>query len=267
MQQFHAIHPGSTARQMEDARREGGGSSYAWLADGMASVLDGALLDVACGDGPLLDLWVARGASPSRVVGVDASAAELALAAARPHMAGVRLLQARAQALPFADASFDGIGCHMALMVMDDVEVVVAELARVLRPGGTIAVVVGGGVPPTGAFAVFAELFGRRWQAGEVANPVRLGDARTFSAEGLRALFSAAFADVTIDGDRLELGGTADAVWRNLVETYDVAMLDHDQREALRAEYDAAIAAAGYDRGAVPMSIGVLRMVARRSGA
>src|SRR3954464_9616069 len=89
---FHATHPGITSRAMERA------GSYDRLA---ARAGDGRVLDLACGDGPLL----AR--LPPGSVGLDVSAEELA--AARTRCPASPLVQGRAQALPFADASFDAV--------------------------------------------------------------------------------------------------------------------------------------------------------------
>ncbi|MFF8732632.1 class I SAM-dependent methyltransferase [Streptomyces sp. NPDC015171] len=47
--------------------------------------------------------------------------------------------------LPFADDGFDACVCPMALMLMGEIELVMAEIARVLSPGGVPACVVGGG--------------------------------------------------------------------------------------------------------------------------
>ncbi len=263
---FHAAQAGATSRQLGAGRLDDGRSTYAWLADAVDIGSSGLLLDLACGDGHLLELFANRGADPARLVGVDMSDAELSLAAGRAMLAGARLERARAQALPLADGSVGAAACHMALMLMDDVERVAAELARVSQPGAGIAMVVGGGVPPDGAFAIFAELFGRLWREEQVANPVRLGDPRTFDPAGLASLFAAPrFEDTTVVGARLHLDGPIDAVWANLAETYDVAMLDEPARDSLRAEFKRRIEATYADLERVPMSLGVLRLTTRRS--
>ncbi|HWO79365.1 class I SAM-dependent methyltransferase, partial [Gaiella sp.] len=77
------------------------------------------------------------------VVGVDRSAEMLAVARARIAAQGldsrIELSEARAEALPFAAASFDALTVTYLLRYVDDPAATLAELARVVRPGGTIA--------------------------------------------------------------------------------------------------------------------------------
>jgi demethylmenaquinone methyltransferase / 2-methoxy-6-polyprenyl-1,4-benzoquinol methylase len=97
----------------------------------------GHVLDVATGTGLVAEALLARGFS---VTGLDQSPGMLA--AARTRFAGrVELVEASADALPFADASFDHLTFTYLLRYVDDPGATVAELARVVRPGGTIAMV------------------------------------------------------------------------------------------------------------------------------
>lgn len=96
-----------------------------------------ALLDVACGTG---DAVVAAAGVCDRVAGVDI--ADSALATARERAAGaanVELRRAPADRLPFGDASFDAVLCTSALHHLPDPRAALAEVARVLRPGGRAA--------------------------------------------------------------------------------------------------------------------------------
>jgi demethylmenaquinone methyltransferase/2-methoxy-6-polyprenyl-1,4-benzoquinol methylase len=90
-----------------------------------------AVLDLACGTGDLGAIATRRG---YRTVGVDLSWGMLA--ARRPGPA----VQADVLALPFGDGAFDGIVCGYALRNFTDLGASLAEAARVLRPGGRIAV-------------------------------------------------------------------------------------------------------------------------------
>ncbi len=90
------------------------------------------VLDLACGTGDLARELRAGG---HRSVGVDLSIGMLA--AARP--GGAPLLQADAEELPFRSGSFDGIVSGFAVRNFADLARVLAECARVLRPGGRIA--------------------------------------------------------------------------------------------------------------------------------
>src|SRR5262245_37434845 len=98
---------------------------------------DMAVLEVACGAA-----HVAEELAPHvrQVVGVDLTRALLDLGAERLRGAGVKnvlLQEGDATALPFLDASFDLVVCRAALHHFVDPERLVAEMARVCRPGGT----------------------------------------------------------------------------------------------------------------------------------
>jgi ubiquinone/menaquinone biosynthesis C-methylase UbiE len=97
-----------------------------------------AVLDLACGAGAFLgDLALAF--PRARLFGLDLSPAYLAAArAAAPRAAFV---QAKAEQLPFADASFDALSCVYLFHELPPKlrPVVAAEIARVLKPGGHFA--------------------------------------------------------------------------------------------------------------------------------
>lgn len=94
------------------------------------------LLDVACGTGALLRRL--RATHPAAVLcGVDVSAPMLAVARARAG-AETSLAQADAARLPFADATFDAVVSASALHHWPRPERVLAEMARVVRPGGRV---------------------------------------------------------------------------------------------------------------------------------
>jgi SAM-dependent methyltransferase len=94
---------------------------------------DGACLDIGCGTGRYFEVLASLGWS---VVGLDGSSDQLSLAAPRGDALGARVVVGDATALPFSAETFDAA---VALMISTDVEPyerVVAEAARVLRPGG-----------------------------------------------------------------------------------------------------------------------------------
>ncbi len=237
---YHARHPGATARAFGDGRsEEDGRSSYDLLAD-LPAVGD-AVLDVGCGDGHMLELLVHRGCRGRDLVGIDMSPEELARAAARPRLDGARLVEARAQALPVAEASLDWALCHLAFNLMSDVDLVAAELGRVLRPGGRFAAVVGGGptVDEEDAFALFLRLFRGVFDALP-DKPPRLGDGRTRDAEGFAALFHAGTGFETAIEERaitvrLDAGG--ERVWDILSSMYEMLVVPADPAAALRERF------------------------------
>jgi demethylmenaquinone methyltransferase/2-methoxy-6-polyprenyl-1,4-benzoquinol methylase len=97
----------------------------------------GHVLDVATGTGLVAEALLSRG---FRVTGLDQSPGMLA--AARRRFAGrVELVEASADALPFPDASFDHLTFTYLLRYVDDPAATLEELARVVRPGGTVAMV------------------------------------------------------------------------------------------------------------------------------
>lgn len=94
------------------------------------------VLDVATGTGAVaLELVHRTGCS---VVGLDQSPEMLAVARRRVP-AHVRLVEGSADELPFPDASFDGLTFTYLMRYVDDPASTLRELARVVRPGGTIA--------------------------------------------------------------------------------------------------------------------------------
>ncbi len=100
------------------------------------------ILDVGCGTGgPAVDLARDTGAD---VVGVNISERQLTVAARLAAASGlaprVRFQYGDAMDLPFAPASFDGAWLFEALFHMTDQEKVLRETARVLRPGGRLAI-------------------------------------------------------------------------------------------------------------------------------
>ena len=99
------------------------------------------VLDVATGTGAVaVELALRYGC---RVVGADQSAEMLAEGRRRVASAGlagrVELREARAEELPFEDASFDGLTFTYLLRYVEDPGETMRELARVVRPGGRIA--------------------------------------------------------------------------------------------------------------------------------
>lgn len=92
------------------------------------------MLEIAIGTGRNLPFYP----SGRHLTGIDLSRSTLALASQRAQAVGaaVRLCEADAQELPFADASFDTVVCTLALCSVPDDARAVAEVRRVLRPGG-----------------------------------------------------------------------------------------------------------------------------------
>jgi len=90
------------------------------------------VLEVGCGTGLILQRLAAIA---SRAVGVDLSPGMLRKARER----GLEVTEGRAEALPFPDASFDVAVSFKVLAHVPDVRAALAEMARVVRPGGHVA--------------------------------------------------------------------------------------------------------------------------------
>ena len=89
------------------------------------------VLDVGCGDGQISRILAADGVS---VVGVDPTWNQIRIANERG--GGAVFVRSGAAELPFADASFDAVVACLVFEHIDDVDQAVAEVARVVRPGG-----------------------------------------------------------------------------------------------------------------------------------
>ena len=96
----------------------------------------GAILDVGCGSGALGQAALAHGAA--RVVGLDRSPAYAADAAAATGRSA-SVVAGDAARLPVARATFDAAVSGLVLNFLSDPVAAVRELARVVRPGGTVA--------------------------------------------------------------------------------------------------------------------------------
>ena len=128
------------------------------------------VLDVATGTAAVA-IELAR-ANPQRtVVGVDQSPQMLAVARVRARGLPIELVEGRAESLPFADAEFDALTFTYLLRYVDDVPATLRELVRVVRPGGTVAMLEFG--LPHGVWRPLWELYVRVGlpAAGAVVSP------------------------------------------------------------------------------------------------
>jgi SAM-dependent methyltransferase len=108
------------------------------------------VLDVGCGPGALTAQLVSR-LGPGSVAAIDPSASFVAAAAQR--FPGVDVRLGSAEHLPYPDDGFDAALAQLVVHFMSDPVAGLAEMARVVRPGGTVAACVwdhaGGGGPLT----------------------------------------------------------------------------------------------------------------------
>lgn len=117
---------------------------YARILEAARLSGDEALLDLACGSG-IYARRFARALPRGLVVGCDLSPAMLAYAAERARaegLASLALLRGDALRLPFPGEAFDAANCCGALHLFPDESRALAELRRVLRPGGRLTLAV-----------------------------------------------------------------------------------------------------------------------------
>jgi demethylmenaquinone methyltransferase/2-methoxy-6-polyprenyl-1,4-benzoquinol methylase len=150
------------------------------------------VLDVASGTAAVA-IELTR-ADPARsVVGVDQSTEMLAAGSERVERGGlgdrIELREAQAEALPFADGEFDALTFTYLLRYVDDVPATLGELARVVRPGGTVAMLEFG--LPRGGWRPLWELYVRVGlpAAGAIVSPGWGGVGR-FLGPSIRSFWS-----------------------------------------------------------------------------
>jgi SAM-dependent methyltransferase len=137
------------------------------------------VLDVACGTGALTCQLPERVAPNGSVVGLDANPEMLEVA--RGKSARVEWILGRAEALPFADASFDAVVSQFGLMFFTDRRAALRELRRVLRPGARFAVAVWDRIEHAPGYAALGRCLEELFEPEVVASfrsPFALGEPR-----------------------------------------------------------------------------------------
>jgi ubiquinone/menaquinone biosynthesis C-methylase UbiE len=160
------------------------------------------VLDVACGTGLVARLAAEAVGVDGRVAALDLNPAMLAVASELPAVVGapIEWVEGDAQALPFAEASFDVVCCQLGLQFFPDREHALREMKRVLVPGGRAVVMVWREIDRAPGFAVLAAALGRTISADAEAlmrAPFALGDA----GELARLLESAGLRGCAIDAE------------------------------------------------------------------
>jgi len=253
--EFHTARPGITEATLGVCTTAEGKTGYDLLVERLPA---GArnVLDLGCGNGPLLERLAARTPRLERIYGVDLCASDLELARARVADERVVLLCEPGQALSLSDGTVDAVLSHHAFYLMDPVEPALAEIARVLRPGGVFAFVsFGPGHGPPEPLETMMQRFGELTQRD---NPhfKGWGDRRVFSSEGLDALLfrsGVGFAGpLHVEPFVLELVEPSQALVARLMGFfYSVELEKAETREELREAWLTALAStAGVDGNA-----------------
>jgi SAM-dependent methyltransferase len=128
-------------------------------------------LDVGCGNGAFTEELIAR-CAPATVTAIDPSDDQIAYARTRTAAGRADFRVGDAQNLPFVDSSFDVAAMALVISFLPDPDRAVAEMARVVRPGGSVAAymwdVPGGGVP---VHAIYLALESMGIMSGRPPNP------------------------------------------------------------------------------------------------
>lgn len=168
------------------------------MVDVIAPSPSSRVVDLACGTGLIARHLVARLGASGRVHGVDLDAAMLAYAAASVDDGRVSWHESDATHLPFGADSMDRASCHHGLQFFPDRLAALAEIRRVLEPGGRLAVATWGRLDdnpwPAALSAAVGQLLGDDAGAG-MAVVCDLGDPLELEA----LLREAGFAEVVVD--------------------------------------------------------------------
>ncbi len=190
-----------------------------------------AVLDAGCGTGLLLELEALAVGGRGRADGIDLSDAMLATARRRcAELEQVGLHQGSVESLPFADAAYDAASCTQTLLYVDDLDAALAELHRVLKPRGRLAVVETdwtGTVVASHDQALTRRIFDA-WGAG-VANPNLPRRLKPLlEAAGFGGVRAAAIPLLTV-------GGGADSFSAGMLENFAGSARKHGVIDAAEA--------------------------------
>jgi ubiquinone/menaquinone biosynthesis C-methylase UbiE len=141
------------------------------------------VLDIACGTGVLARTVAARVGPKGSVTGLDINQGMLVVAARNAPR--IQWRQGGPDLLPFEDRSFDAVVSQFGLMFFPGREAALREMARVLAPGGHLAVAVFDSLDNAAAYAAMTAVL-QRLIGKEIADALRypfvLGDKEAFSS-------------------------------------------------------------------------------------
>jgi SAM-dependent methyltransferase len=230
-----------------------------------AALLEGErVLDVACGTGVVARIAADSVGSTGRVTGLDANPTMLAVARSACATAAVEWCEAQAESIPLPEATFDAVLCQLGLQFFGDRDAALAEMCRVLRPGGRLVGNLPG--PPPELFQVM-----ERCLVTHVPGADRFV-AAVFSlhsgAEVEQLLTGAGFEDVSVTSESrtLPLPPPDEFLWQYVSSTplgSAIGTMGEAEREALRADVSR-----GWERlmtrGELILELDVITLAARK---
>ena len=152
---------------------------FAPFAEGLVALAappSGArVLDVACGTGVVTRAAAQRVGTTGRVVGLDLSAAMLAVARVVPSEPGaiIEWHEGNALALPFPDQTFDLVTCQQGVQFFPDRAAGLREMHRVLASGGRVALSIWGPLQRSPGFTILADALARHVAPGLLDGPLQ----------------------------------------------------------------------------------------------
>jgi SAM-dependent methyltransferase len=260
---FHTDRPGITEATLGGLTTTDGKTGYDILVEGLRA--EGrCVLELGCGNGPMVERLSARVPPLERVIGLDACGPEIERARARVGDDNrIDLRVARGDDTGLEGASVDAVISHHALYLFVPIEPVIAEIARVLRPGGDLSFVTLSQAIRDPLFDAMMQDFGALTRRD---NPhfSGWGDRRMWSREGLESLFGRDFElPYRVDDFVVSVEEPADALCERLMRFfYSVELQRSGTQDELRAAWTARLAATaqgGIARFALPSARITLR--------
>jgi SAM-dependent methyltransferase len=245
-----------------------------WCADAVAAAPGMRVLDVAAGSGQPALAIAPRVRPGGTILGIDFSPEMIAVAERRARQAGATNVSFRtmdAEQLELPDASFDAVTCACGLIFFPEAHRALAEMRRVLKPEGRIAVVVWD-EPSKSPFVTVGGGAVSRFHAPTPPNPNSPGAFRFAKPDVLeRALRDAGFGDVIIANVPMpiEFGSTQD-YWEMFTECAagiktKISTLSKEDQLKLRALMDELAAPHMVVDGRLRLESTLLCAVARRA--
>jgi SAM-dependent methyltransferase len=194
------------------------------------------VLDIACGTGVLTREALSAAGPDGRVVGVDPAPGMLA--AAREVEPDIEWILGSAEALDLDDASFDCVLSQFGMMFFDDRRQAAAEMWRVLKPGGRVAIAVWSSVEHNPIYADIIALV--REKVGDAAADVIQLPFTLPGSEVGEVLAASGFNDIQIDtrSEDAHFPGTrqiVEAELRGWLPLFDIVLEDEKIEEVLVA--------------------------------
>lgn len=168
------------------------------MARRIAALAPATILETAAGSGVVTE-QIARALPGATITATDLNPAMLEIAAQRPGLQQVHFQPADAQALPFADASFDLVACQFGAMFYPDRIAAAREVHRVLRPGGTYLFNVWNSIDQNPVSLLLSEALAREFPDNPPSFYARVPFGYHDDARIVGDLSAAGFAEIEIE--------------------------------------------------------------------